>query len=265
MHPPRVLIAAASVITLTAAAVAGTGGAAQAATGSYVALGDSYSSGVGAGGYISGSGSCKRSTKAYPQLWADAHDPSSFTFAACSGATTGTVNSDQLGGLSSATSLVSITVGGNDVGFSTVMTDCVTQSDSGCQSAVDAAEAKMDSALPGALDSLFTAIRGKAASAHVVVLDYPHLYDLDATPCAGLSKTKRTALNGGADKLDTVIEKASADHGFTFSDVRDDFAGHELCTGDGWLHSVTYPIDESYHPTATGHADGYLPALTGSA
>src|SRR5690348_5369752 len=36
-----------------------------AATG-YVALGDSYSSGVGAGSYISSSGDCKRSTKAYP-------------------------------------------------------------------------------------------------------------------------------------------------------------------------------------------------------
>jgi lysophospholipase L1-like esterase len=265
MHPPRVLTAAASVLTLTAATIAVTGGAAQAATGAYVALGDSYSSGVGAGSYISDSGSCKRSDNAYPVLWNAAHDPSSFTFAACSGATTSSVASDQLGGLSAATSLVSITVGGNDVGFSTVMQNCVTQSDSGCQASVDAAEAKMDSALPGALDSLFTAIHGKAPSAHVVVLDYPHLYDLDATPCPGLSAAKHKALNGGADKLDTTIEKATSDHGFTFSDVRDDFAGHELCTGDGWLHSVAYPIDESYHPTAKGHADGYLPAFTGSA
>jgi hypothetical protein len=36
----------------------------------YVALGDSYSSGVGAGSYTSSSGSCDRSTKAYSQLWA---------------------------------------------------------------------------------------------------------------------------------------------------------------------------------------------------
>jgi hypothetical protein len=34
----------------------------------YVALGDSYSSGVGAGSYISSSGSCDRSTKAYSEL-----------------------------------------------------------------------------------------------------------------------------------------------------------------------------------------------------
>ena len=52
-----------------------------AANGGYVALGDSYSSGVGAGSYISSSGSCKRSTKAYPYLWNAAHAPASFTFA----------------------------------------------------------------------------------------------------------------------------------------------------------------------------------------
>lgn len=265
MHGPRVLTSAASAITLAAAAIAATSGAAQAASGGYVALGDSYSSGVGAGSYISDSGNCKRSTKAYPELWEAAHDPSSYTFAACSGATTGDVKSDQLGSLSSGTSLVSITVGGNDVGFSSVMTTCVTKSDSACKAAVDDAEAKMENTLPGALDSVYDAIHGKAPNAHVVVLGYPLLYHITSSYCPGLSRTKHEALNGGADKLDDTIKQAATDHGFTFSDVRDEFDGHELCTGDGWLHSVTYPIESSYHPTAKGHKNGYLPALTGSA
>lgn len=62
----------------TALALTGASAAASAqlptATG-YVALGDSYSSGVGAGSYDSASGSCKRSSKAYPALWAAAHSP----------------------------------------------------------------------------------------------------------------------------------------------------------------------------------------------
>lgn len=66
----------------------------QAAATGYVALGDSYSSGVGAGSYDSSSGSCKRSTKAYPALWAAAHSPSSFSFTACSGARTVTFSPD---------------------------------------------------------------------------------------------------------------------------------------------------------------------------
>jgi lysophospholipase L1-like esterase len=261
----RVLASAASALTLTGAVLAATSGPAHAATGEYVALGDSYSSGVGAGSYISGSGDCKRSSNAYPARWNAANSPSSFTFAACSGATTDTVKSAQLGDLDAGTALVSITAGGNDVGFAGVMQKCVTASDSACQDAVDAAEAKMDGVLPGALDSLYTAIREKAANAKVVVLDYPHLYHISDAYCAGLSKTKREALNGGANKLDDTVETAANAHGFTFSDVRDDFDGHELCTGDGWLHSVAYPVDESYHPTATGQADGYLPAFTGSA
>ncbi|NEE11464.1 lipase, partial [Streptomyces sp. SID7499] len=60
----------------------------SAAAGGYVALGDSYSSGVGAGSYLSDSGDCRRSTKAYPYLWQAANSPASFDFVACSGATT---------------------------------------------------------------------------------------------------------------------------------------------------------------------------------
>ena len=55
---------------------------------------------------------------------------------ACSGATTATVLGSQLSALSSATTLVSITVGGNDVGFSSVMETCVLLPQSSCVSAV---------------------------------------------------------------------------------------------------------------------------------
>ena len=83
----RCLSAVATVGAATAVTFA-VGGAAQATTGGYVALGDSYSSGVGAGDYTSSSGSCDQSTNAYGQLWANANSPSSFSFEACSGATT---------------------------------------------------------------------------------------------------------------------------------------------------------------------------------
>src|SRR5579875_1240889 len=105
---------------------------ANAATVNYVALGDSYSSGVGAGSYISSSGSCDRSTKAYPALWAAANHPTSYTSVACSGAKTTDVIANQLPALSSSTTLVSITVGGNDENFSTIMEDCVIYGTSTC-------------------------------------------------------------------------------------------------------------------------------------
>ncbi|MDG9713730.1 SGNH/GDSL hydrolase family protein [Streptomyces sp. DH10] len=232
-----------------------------APTGGYAALGDSYSSGVGAGSYISSSGDCKRSTKAYPYLWAAAHSPSTFDFTACSGARTGDVLSGQLGPLSSATGLVSISVGGNDAGFADVMTTCVTQSDSACVSRINTARAYVDSTLPGKLDSVYSAIRSKAPNAHVVVLGYPRFYKLSTT-CLGLSEAKRKAINDASDHLNTAIAKRAANHGFTFGDVRPAFTGHEICSGDSWLHSVNWlNIGESYHPKAPGQSGGYLPVL----
>src|SRR6266513_2661495 len=100
MRLSRAATLGAAFLVTTALALTGTSAAASdqlsGATG-YVALGDSYSSGVGAGSYDSGSGSCKRSTRAYPALWAAAHTPSSFSFTACSGARTGDVVNGQLG------------------------------------------------------------------------------------------------------------------------------------------------------------------------
>ncbi|MFC3577325.1 SGNH/GDSL hydrolase family protein [Streptomyces yaanensis] len=235
-----------------------------AATG-YVALGDSYSAGVGAGSYISSSGDCSRSTKAYPYLWQAAHAPASFSFLACSGAVTTDVINNQLGTLSASTGLVSLTIGGNDAGFADVMTTCVLQSDSACLSRIATAKAYVDSTLPGRLDNVYSAISAKAPSAHVVVLGYPRFYQLGGT-CLGLSQTKRSAINGAADYIDAAIAKRAADHGFTFGDVRSTFSGHEICSSDSWLHSLNWlNIGESYHPTAAGQSGGYLPVLTSAA
>ncbi|WP_037670382.1 SGNH/GDSL hydrolase family protein [Streptomyces griseus] len=256
-----ILLAAATALTGATAAQASQ----PAASGGYVALGDSYSSGVGAGGYISSSGDCKRSTKAYPYLWNAAHSPSSFTFAACSGARTDDVLASQLGGLDSTTGLVSLTIGGNDAGFADVMTTCVLQSDSACVSRINTARAYVDPTLPGKLDKVYSAISAKAPNAEVVVIGYPRFYKLGTT-CLGLSETKRKAINDASDYLDTAVAKRAADHGFTFGDVRTTFTGHEICSGNSWLHSVSWlNVGESYHPTAAGQSGGYLPVLNNAA
>ncbi|ARF54594.1 SGNH/GDSL hydrolase family protein [Streptomyces gilvosporeus] len=247
-----------------------TGGSAAAsdqlsgATG-YVALGDSYSSGVGAGSYDSSSGSCKRSTRAYPALWAAAHSPSSFAFTACSGARTGDVVSGQLGPLNSSTGLVSITIGGNDAGFADTMTTCALQGESACLARIAQARQYIDNTLPGKLDTVYNAIGAKAPSARVVVLGYPHFYKLAGVCVAGLTEKSRAAIDAAADDINGVMAKRAADHGFAFADVNSTFSGHELCSGSPWLHSVTYPVDESYHPTAAGQSNGYLPVLASAA
>ncbi|MFV2121911.1 SGNH/GDSL hydrolase family protein [Streptomyces sp. Act-28] len=261
----RVAALASSLLLGAALTLTGAGAAqadSSAAAVDYVALGDSYSSGVGAGAYDSASGSCKRTPRAYPALWAAANAPSSFAFTACSGARTSDVTAGQLGPLNSGTDLVSLTVGGNDAGFADVMTTCVLQSEATCIQRINEARSFVDTTLPGRLDTVYRAIRGKAPAARVVVLGYPRFYKLGGSCVAGLTENERRAINGAADHLNAATAKRAADHGFAFGDVVPTFTGHEICSGSAWLHSVNWlNIGESYHPTAAGQSGGYLPVL----
>jgi lysophospholipase L1-like esterase len=233
----------------------------QAATGKYVALGDSYSSGTGAGSYSGGS--CKRSANAYAQLWANSHAPSAFSFAACSGAVTQDVLNSQVGSVTSDTALVTISIGGNDAGFSDVMITCNTSSDSTCVSRNNQAQDFARNTLPGRLNNVYSAIRGRAPSAQVIVVGYPRMYRLGGSCVVGLSDTKRSAINQSADVLASVVSARAAAFGFRFLDGRSAFSGHEICaTRPYWLHSVNFSaLDESYHPTADGQNLGYFAAL----
>lgn len=265
MKTPRIVASAACVASLAAAAITAATSPAYASSTNYVALGDSYASGTGTGSYDLDS-SCQRSSKAYAALWASSHAPASFKFVACSGAKTGDVLNNQISALDSSTTLASISIGGNDAGFSSVMQTCVLGSDSSCRTAVNNAENYARTTLPGSLSNLFGVMRAKAPSAKFVVLDYPHLYLTNDTFCIGMSHTKHVALNEAADVLDGTISTAASNAGFTFSDVRGQFAGHELCSGDDWLHAVDLgDISDSYHPTARGHSSGYLPVFTSGA
>src|SRR6476661_5647364 len=95
-RPRRLVAYAIGLLTLlTTALVAPALPTAQAAAPSYVALGDSYSSGVGTRTYISDGTSCQRSVYAYPSLIA-ASKGLTLNFRACSGATVADVTNTQL-------------------------------------------------------------------------------------------------------------------------------------------------------------------------
>jgi lysophospholipase L1-like esterase len=261
----RVIFSAAVFISLSGlvTAVAATPAAEAASAVNYVALGDSYSSGLGAGSYISSSGSCDRSNNAYPERWAAAHAPASFVSVACAGATTSDVNSSQLSALSASTTLVSLTIGGNDAGFSSTMETCVLHSTSTCVNAVNQAESIINGSLLGSLETTLQNIKARAPGAKVVLLGYPELYDLSrSSTCIGLSTTDRTALNGAAVQLNTVMGNAAKATSVTFASVISRFAPHEICDSGSWLNSVNIlSISSSYHPNAAGQEQGYEPVF----
>jgi hypothetical protein len=138
----------------------------------------------------------------------------------------------------------------------------VLRSTSSCLSAVAAAKSFVASQLPAGLTSTLQAIRQRAPGARIVLLGYPDLYDLSKSgTCIGLSTQDRTALNSGADALDNALQTAvtrAADSRVVYADVRGQFANHEICDSDRWLHSVNLlAISSSYHPTASGQKLGY--------
>lgn len=229
--------------------------AVAAAAPQYVALGDSYSSGVGTRVFYSEGGSCSRSPEAYGPKIAAARGYA-LSFQACSGAKTTDVNSNQLGTLSSATSLVTITIGGNDAGFSNVIVNCALYYFT-CGSAINEANSFIANKLPALLDTTYNDIRSRATTAHVVALGYPHLFTSEGKTCNVnlLTSSNEKKLNETADKLDGVLSARAAAHGFTYVDPRNAFLPHEVCSSSEWLNGQSNPLSESYHPNVSGQSD----------
>ncbi|MCW2774917.1 MAG: hydrolase family protein [Nocardioides sp.] len=237
--------------------------AAHAAAPPYVALGDSFSSGVGTRSYIDDGTSCQRSTYAFPSLVAAAKGYA-LNFRACSGAKIPDVTNSQLGALSSATRYVTISVGGNDAGFAGVLTECAQPGwMSNCDGAINTAQAYINNTLPAALATLYSSIRTKAPSARVVVVGYPRVFNgEDCNAATFFSPAEETRLNQTADLLNGKLAAAASARGFGFANPTSRFVGHAVCDSPEWLNGLSDPIGESYHPNRLGHASGYVPLVS---
>lgn len=233
---------------------------AQAAGEVYTALGDSYSSGVGTRTYYPDSGSCYRSQYAYPVLVSQ-RIGATLTFAACSGARIPDVH-NQLGSLNGSTNLVTVSVGGNDAGFVSVITACARPWPWTCWGDINNANNFIRNTLPGQLDGLYNTIRGRAPNATVIVVGYPRLFNGEECNFgARISNGEQMELNKTADLLSSTIGARAAAHGFGFVDPRSAFTTHAVCDDVEWLNGLSNPILESYHPNRAGQANGFTPLL----
>lgn len=225
----------------------------------YVALGDSYSSGTGIGDYSDKD--CRRSDRAFPRLLAD-EIGAELDFAACSGAEADDVESGQVRRLDADTDLVTITLGGNDIGWAQAIRACVTPF-TGCIDDIEEAERRAENELPDRLAAAYSAVAERAPDASVYVVGYPRLFnaedECDAFGQISIGEQRR--MNRTADVLSDVTEEAALARGFTFVDVRDAFDGHAVCDSTPWINGLRHPISDSYHPNARGHSDGFLPEL----
>jgi lysophospholipase L1-like esterase len=251
------------IIALACATVACAVVATPAMAVRYVALGDSYSSGTGTRTYYDSN--CQRSIYAYPYLVHNAHSAWTFVQAACSGAKTGDILNTQSASLTSGTNWVTYTIGGNDAGFSSVITECAQPWwSSDCDGAIDNAQAYITNTLPGRLDLVNNKIKSLSPTAKVIVLDYPHLFQgEDCNAGTWFSPAEETRLNQTADMLRSKLQAAATRAGANFiaKDVIPPFVGHAVCDSTEWLNGLSNPIGESYHPNKLGHSSGYTPVV----
>jgi len=192
----------------------------------YAALGDSYSSGVGTASYTLNS-ACKRSVYAYPYLWTQKHAGTSLTFVACSGAKTSDLLANQIQAVTTATTLVTMTIGGNDIGFSSLIYQC-TLSD--CSAALDSTRANLETKLGGALDQVYTTVKSRAAfGAKIIVLGYPRVFSgAGCFGTLGITSTEQTKANALADAVDQVTAAHAAADGVTYKSAIATWTGHAV-------------------------------------
>lgn len=257
------LLTTASMLAIPAPASAAPGTTAQLRSSSYVALGDSFSAGVGTGRDDMAGPPCLRSSAAYAPLWASRHD-THLTFLACSGAKISDVLRSQIPKIPRDASLITVTMGGNDTGFSSVLLTCsLAQRDDTCRTAVRVGRVAAVTTMPVQLVAALTVVRREAPHASIIVLGYPRLFE--PGPCSDLvpSEYRRKVLNEGADLLNNTLSKVSRSMGARFVDVRERFAGHGVCAANGqaWINGPGQGRD-SYHPNLAGYEQGYLAALT---
>ena len=261
----------------------------------YVALGDSFSSGEGVSpfeaGTDTGANSCHRSPQAYPRLLKNDFNLGlgSMAFVACSGATTQSVlyggsaegawgEPPQIDALSLDTEVVTITIGGNDVGFKNFATACTIGSCDFATTAYSDIHGKIVNDLPGELADVYQAIDSATSStADIYVVGYPQIAPAEMPtgpnsacyPLNGGTDNPDPELNDGAtahavvSELNSVIEDAVANMNSTkFHFVNPNlsgspFIGHDWCQQDRYFVQIGVPIppsntEYSFHPNVDG-------------
>jgi lysophospholipase L1-like esterase len=248
------VVALAGIVTVGALPAAAT----KSGTVQYVALGDSYAAGQGAGSYLN---SCMQSGKGYSELLDSEKRIHLQTNATCTGATTSDVANTQLSALNRGTRLVTLTVGGNDLDVSGVATACTTGTPPACQTAINNALALLavgpggESVLGSRLTDLYAEAADAAPKARVVVTGYPYLFEPPSPSDPNAAIT--AAINNATTALNATIRQAvTATHvtgvNIVYVDVTAAFAKHGIGAEPHLLFIKPAGAD-AFHPNAAGY------------
>jgi lysophospholipase L1-like esterase len=248
----------------------------EAHDGVYVALGDSYAAGPGIPTAGSGPPGCGRSTRNYPSLVNSRAKFAGFRDVTCSGATiadmttaqsTGSgANPPQLNAVTTDASLVTLTIGVNDVGFAEVLARCLGGSrahpdGSGCRlvfihNGHDVLSDRI-AALAPKLERVLTDIRRRAPDATVLAVGYPRVLPSLVGGCdeAPFTRADAAYLNDTVEALNTMIEQRAEAAGARYVDTASSSAAHDICRPPDlrWVEG-TVPVSAAapFHPNVEG-------------
>ncbi|GHB62809.1 lipase [Streptomyces umbrinus] len=278
----------------------GSSGGERPRPGPYVALGDSYTSGPKIPRQSGTPAGCDRSDHNYPaavarQLGVTAAD---FRDVSCSGATitdltapqktSNGINPAQLSALSKRTRLVTLGIGGNDIGFGSTVTKCVTMGamyrairsdrlfsdDAPCKkqyadSGTDEVTQKIRTS-GRKLSAALAEIERRAPKARVYVVGYPAILPVEGKGCGRelpLAPGDATYLHDKGKQLNTMLRGQAEAAGATYVDTYSPSVGHDACSAEKtrWIEPLQPSSPAAaVHPNAHGEkgmADAVLRAI----
>jgi len=269
--------ALAGALASTSSANAATTAAAPATGGGYVALGDSYTSGPLIP--IQSGGLCLRSSENYPSLTAAALGYS-LVDASCAGATTVNmaqdqtdlgveINAPQLDSLTSGTSLVTLQVGGNDIGFIDIIETCAEESlgnpfgDPCTEHYTTGGTDQLLAAIKATglkVEAVLQEIHQRSPHAAVYVVGYPDILPEDSDGCwpiVPIAYGDVAYLRQTETELNAMLAGEADANGATYVDTYTPTVGHDVCqpVGVKWIEGLipTSPA-APFHPNALGEA-----------
>ena len=256
--------------------------------GPYVAIGDSYTAGPGITDPTGSPAGCDRSIGNYPALVAAelGLKGGDFRDVSCSGATTADLtaaqktndgtNSPQLRALSSTTRLVTIGIGGNDIGFSSMIKRCVGMGalyqltgsgkyfteDAPCEREYvngDSDKVKQKISTAGdRLTRVLTEVKRRAPEARVYVVSYPAILPSDSADCGrdmSLAPGDVSFLREKEQQLNIMLRQRASEAGVGYVDTYTPSADHNACAAKDtrWIEPLVPENPAApVHPNARG-------------
>jgi lysophospholipase L1-like esterase len=258
----------------------------------YVALGDSYSAGLGLAPPTGlPTPACGQSSVDFPHQLAAAYGLA-LTDVSCSGAATADITTTaqfadappQITALTADTDMVTITIGGNDLGFAPVAASCVAvdadgpllqdpsslDCATGYTTPVDILAARISAEIAPSLASTYAQIAAAAPDADVFVVGYPSIFPgtlpeggCFTSPASGSNSFPFTSadvvyLHSVEQKLDAAIQAAAHAAGFTYVPTFSAAGDNSACAPNGtaYVNGVTVTSagadPSSLHPNALG-------------